>query len=132
MKREIGELKKRAFLAKQRLRMGYWERLAQKKRELGENAGERDVVELQRAELARDELAAFDRERAQREERLYERVCEILDDENECAPIGRLIDQKVYKTLDEGGKQRYVLELARKFRELSERYYLERRTQTAR
>ena len=51
----------------------------------------------------------------------------MLDDNpDEPAPIGRLIDKEVYMSLDEGGKQRYVLELSKKFRELSERYYSER------
>lgn len=129
MKNErVSELKRRAFLAKQRLRMGYWDKIAGEKSKLeSNNTDARAVAELQRARVGRDELMSIDRERARKEESLYKKVCEILDeDENETGPIGRLIDKELYVGLSEAGKQKYVLELAEKFRELSRRYYLER------
>ena len=134
MKNErISELKKRAFLAKQRLRMGYWEKIAgEKQRLISVGSDEREVSELQRARIDRDELKSVDKARAREEEVLYEKVCEILDDENETGPIGRLIDKELYARLNERGKQKYVLELAEKFRELSRRYYMERSNKTCR
>ena len=130
----VSELKKRAYLAKQRLRMGYWEKIAGEKRELESgNADARAVAELQRARVGRDELMSVDRDRAKKDEKLYEKVCEILDeDENQTGPIGRLIDKELYVSLSEAGKQKYVLELAEKFRELSRRYYAERANKTYR
>ena len=35
-------------------------------------------------------------------------------------------DNAVYQKLDSSGKQRYILELSNKFRELKERYYREK------
>ena len=135
MKNErVSELKKRAFLAKQRLRMGYWEKIAGEKQQLiSVGSDERSIAELQRARIDRDELKSVDKTRAREEEIMYEKVCRILDeDENETGPIGRLIDKEMYVSLSELGKQKYVLELAEKFRELSRRYYMEKGNKTCR
>lgn len=130
----ISELKKRAYLAKQRLRMGYWDKIAGDKRELeSKNTDARAVAELQRARIGRDELMSVDRDRAKKDEKMYEKVCKILDeDENQTGPIGRLIDKELYVSLSEAGKQKYILELAEKFRELSRRYYAEHANKTYR
>lgn len=124
----ISELKKRALLAKQRLKMGYWQRLERERREMEENSsmGERNITELQRAKIRRDAMFATDEQRFRQEERLYEKVCKILDEDSDTlSPIGQLIDKEKYQKLDECGKQKYILELSKKFRELSRRYYLE-------
>lgn len=127
--KEIGELKKRALLAKQRLRMGYWQRLERERAEMErtrDDLDERSIEELQRAQYRRDTMKAIDGDRAKREEKMYEKVCKILDtDSDTLSPIGQLIDKELYGKLDEFGRQKYVLELAEKFRELSRRYYLE-------
>ena len=58
---------------------------------------------------------------------MYLKVCRILDSEVVTTnPIGQLIDESEYESLDEGGKQRYILRLSEKFRELKDRYYKER------
>ena len=108
---QTGELKKRAWLAKQRLKMGYWESAK----------SDTDVPEQVRgARLPDDGLSGAD-------EKLYRKVCAILDrDELTINPIGQLIDGDVYAELDTAAKQRYILELSDKFRELKERYYKER------
>ncbi len=124
----ISELKKRALLAKQRLKMGYWQRLERERREMEESSsmGERNITELQRAKIRRDAMFATDEQRFRQEERLYEKVCKILDEDSDTlSPIGQLIDKEKYQKLDECGKQKYILELSKKFRELSRRYYLE-------
>ena len=41
-------------------------------------------------------------------------------------PIGQLVDRTVFDKLDEANRQRYILELSAKFRELRERYYKEK------
>ena len=130
----MSELKKRALLAKQRLKMGYWQRLERERREMEERAfiGERNISELQRAKLRRDIMLVTDEPRAKKEERLYEKVCNILDkDSDTLSPIGQLIDKEEYQRLDEGGRQKYILELSEKFRELSRRYELERMGRTS-
>ena len=127
--KEMSELKKRALLAKQRLRMGYWQRLERERAEMEKTRGdldERGIEEIQRAQYRRDVLKVFDVDKAKREERLYAKVCRILDNDSDTlSPIGQLIDKELYGRLDEFGKQKYILELAEKFRELSRRYYLE-------
>ena len=108
--------------------MGYWQRLERERREMEESSsmGERNITELQRAKIRRDAMFATDEQRFRQEERLYEKVCKILDEDSDTlSPIGQLIDKEKYQKLDECGKQKYILELSKKFRELSRRYYLE-------
>ncbi|MFR1564869.1 MAG: hypothetical protein ACLSUT_00315 [Christensenellales bacterium] len=77
-------------------------------------------------------MLVTDEQRAKKEERLYEKVCNILDkDSDTLSPIGQLIDKEEYQRLDEGGRQKYILELSEKFRELSRRYELERMGRTS-
>ena len=105
MAQRQGELKKRAQIAKQRLKMGYWESVRR-----GNSARSVDHVSA----VAPDE-------------KMYKKVCAILDrDEATLNPIGQLIDNDVYTSLDAASKQQYILELSNKFRELKERYYKER------
>lgn len=113
---QTGELKKRAWLAKQRLKMGYWDSV---------KAGTASVDVTQYSYAA--PLAASEATISEVDERLYQKVCAILDrDEVTLNPIGQLIDEDVYGKLDVQSKQRYILELSEKFRELKERYYRER------
>ena len=109
-----GELKKRAQLAKQRLKMGYFEAAH------ADDFGKTDVSYI--ASYAR-----FTDNATSRDEKMYKQVCAMLDrDEATINPIGQLIDNDVYSTLDASAKQRYILELSNKFRELKDRYYRER------
>lgn len=131
-RKEYSELKKRALLAKQRLKMGYWQRMEAERQkalsELGENGGSVKLVrELQQEKVKRDETRALSADRAEQEEIFYGRVCEILErDEVTANPIGQLIDREEYDGMDEGNRQRYILQLSQKFREMRERYYRER------
>lgn len=135
-KKEYGELKKRAMLAKQRLRMGYWQQLQEERERVLSKMGDSDankrmVSEAQRARLKRDTISVINRAETREDEKLYERVCRILDeDEDVMNPIGRLIEHEEYDALDDGGRQRYILELSKKYRELKERYYAERLSKT--
>ena len=127
-----GELKKRALLAKQRMKMGYWQQMMQERENLLSRAGETDkaqiiVSEVQRAKYERDTNIIIGSPRAGKDEELYVKVCRILDsDEITTNPIGQLMDKQEYDLLDEFGKQRYILQLSGKYRELKERYYKER------
>ena len=78
MKKEMSELKKRALLAKQRLKMGYWQKMEKERNELSERFGgniER-VQRLQRASIARDVMQIFDSNRAKEEEEIVKKILE--------------------------------------------------------
>ena len=119
MAQRQGEVKKRAQIAKQRLKRGYWESVRR------ENAAEDradETVTVKTYVRSVDHVSA-----AAPDEKMYKKVCAILDrDEATLNPIGQLIDNDVYTSLDAASKQRYILELSNKFRELKERYYKER------
>lgn len=124
MTRKTGELKKRCWLAKQRLKMGYFDSIKSEKQDNGSvyadsmQASEYVSRVSRRAEVAASSAA---------DEKMYRKVCDILDSsEVALNPIGQLIERDIYDGLDATGKQRYVLELSEKFRELQERYYRER------
>lgn len=113
--KQSGELKKRAWLAKQRLKMGYWNASGlEEQTKIKEEQNRRTVT------LSNSKVDLLD-------DKLYAKVCEMLDkDEAVINPIGQLIDNDVYGRLDALSRQRYILELSNKFRELKERYYRER------
>lgn len=132
MVREYSDIKKKAMLAKKRMKMGYWQQLQYEKAEMLKNMSgtEEDkklASEVQREKYKRDSNRAFDREKTDKDEVLYQKIKKMLD-EDECIinPIGELIDKQIYGSMDESNKQRYVLELSAKYRELKERYYKER------
>lgn len=130
--KQLTELKKRALLAKQRLKMGYWQSMTKEKYkaldEMGGGAASLILVkDLQQAKVQRDEKKLLNCSQATKEENFYLQVCSILDNnENATNPIGQLIDRDEYDRLDESNKQRYILELSKKFRDMRERYYQER------
>ena len=114
--KQSGELKRRAQLAKQRLKMGYFES-AQSETDLPDSGNVSFIASY----------ARFTDTATSRDEKMYKKVCAILDrDEATINPIGQLIDNEIYSTLDAAAKQRYILELSNKFRELKDRYYRER------
>ncbi len=123
MKHRSGELKKRCQIAKQRLKMGYFDAVSR------QNADEERVA------VARTQAEYSGRTREfeyvsnaynAADEKMYKKVCDMLgSDEITLNPIGQLIERDVYDGLDPSGKQRYILELSDKFRELQERYYRE-------
>lgn len=106
--KSLSELKKRALLAKQRLKMGYWQRLERERREMEESSDmcTRNISELQREKIRRDAMCATDEQRYRQEEQLYEKVCRILDEDSDTlSPIGQLIDKEKYQKLDECGNR---------------------------
>ena len=126
------ELKKRAMLAKQRMKMGYWQELSRKRnnllQEVGNTANNLKIIcEAQREEISRNANIVINNSQASLDEALYLKVKDILDeDEFLSNPIGRLIDEEKIKVMDERSKEKYVLELGQKYRELKERYFKER------
>ena len=130
--KEYSELKKRALIAKQRMRMGYWQTMSEEKEKALLAAGDNYTsVHLVRdnlhAKFERDNNMVLNSSQAVRDEKLYGKVCAMLDsDEDVINPIGMLVEHEVYDGMDDVGKQRYILELSKKFREMRERYYKER------
>ena len=89
--KEISEMKKRALLAKQRLKLGYWDKMEQNRDKMSESVATVTVSEVIREKFKRDERLALEKEKALEEENLYKKVCAILDkNPDETAPIGRL------------------------------------------
>ena len=125
MTRKTGELKKRCWLAKQRLKMGYFDSLKRDNGQEDNQVGSMPIADYSMRVGRLAEVAASSSSVA--DEKMYRKVCDILDSsEITLNPIGQLIERDVYDGLDANGKQRYVLELSEKFRELQERYYRER------
>ena len=62
-----------------------------------------------------------------RDQELFKKVCKMLDEDKIIInPINELIDKKYYDTLSLESKQRYILDLSDKYREMKERYDRER------
>ena len=132
MSKEKSELKRRALLAKQRMKIGYWRKMQEERELLLSKSNDSSQLQLlsslQRSEYVRQSGFAFNKERTDKEEQLYSKVCNILTtDENTTNPIGQLVERDIYEAMDEHNRQRYILELSQKFRELKERYYKEKR-----
>ena len=131
MKKEISEIKRRALLAKQRLKMGYWQRMQAERDRVNGATADSSVIESARTarmrEFERENSRALGDDFAERDEKLYRRVRDILDkDEDATDPIGQLMDREIFEKLDADNTQPYILELSAKFRELRERYYREK------
>jgi len=128
----LSELKKRALLAKQRMRMGYWQAMQAQKSQRIIECGEdftsvTHITRLQREQISRDDSLAMGLKQAVSDEILYKKVCTLLDsDEVITNPIGALVDSELYEKLDEGNRQKYILDLSKKYRELKARYQSEK------
>ncbi|MCL2848268.1 MAG: hypothetical protein FWE13_05970 [Firmicutes bacterium] len=129
---EISELKKRALLAKQRMRMGYWQTVqnerTKKLAEFGlDNSETLELVrDMQRAQVVRESNLALGSNQDREDELFYEKVCKLLrSDEIITNPITKLMDSNIYDNLDEANRQRYILEISKKFCAMKARYYSE-------
>lgn len=130
--KEYSELKKRAMLAKQRLKMGYWQNLLRERDDLislnGNTQKAKAVAEeVRRNKFNRDNLISLNSAQAKEDEEFFAKVCKLLEeDEDPTNPIGRLMDKDAYEKMDAMAKQKYVLYLSKKYREMRERYQLEK------
>ena len=71
MKKEMSEIKKRALLAKQRLKMGYWQQMERAREQMEKvNVDERSIAMFQQAKIKRDFALASDNQRAKLDEEL--------------------------------------------------------------
>lgn len=119
MTKKTGELKKRCWLAKQRLKMGYFDSV--RRNETDSETLNASAQVSMRTPTGQYEAAATALSPA--DEKMYKKVCDMLgSSEVTLNPIGQLIERDIYDGLDPAGKQRYILELSDKFRQLQERY----------
>ena len=106
MTRTNSELKRLAQTAKNRLKKGYWQG----------RAAEESVPSHSETGIG---YAA--------EEEMYAKVREMLSvDECVIDPIGRLIDRKRFQEMTFSERDRYVLELAKVYARLKDRFYREK------
>lgn len=93
MKKEMSEIKRRALLAKQRLKMGYWQRMQDEQSRMADATKNSALIESARSarlrEFEMDSRRALGDDFAERDERLYGKVRDMLDkDEDVTDPIG--------------------------------------------
>lgn len=123
------EVKRKAKNAKKRLLSGYWDIVRQKK-EIALTVSD-DIVSDKTtiSDFCKRTYGAEDRQADAvadmiEEERLFRRVCGLLQSDDEVSnPIGLLLDNDKMASLDEAGRMRYVLQISKKYREMCNRYY---------
>ncbi len=59
------------------------------------------------------------------DEELYQKVCEMIENDNMQNPISCLIDKELFSSLDVEAKQYYINYLSQKFKFLKNKYYKE-------
>ena len=122
------EIKNMAKLAKQRLKSGFWEDCKEKvsegvtkAKEEGDNSSK--VIRYFKTEVSRVIVGSN-----QADENFYQRVKYILDTYGDVSDIiGRLCDEEYMSGLTFQQKERYVSEIAQKYRECRERYEQEKK-----
>ena len=122
------EIKSIAKMAKKRLKNGFWENVSenvQKQVTIAEEEGENvsGVIKYYKEKVTR--VIVGENEEI---ESLYLRVKYILDTFGDVSDIlGRLCDKEYMQTLSFSQKQRYLFELAKKYRICRERYEKEKK-----
>lgn len=119
-------IKELAKEAKERIKNGYWQKSKEeleKSLKLAKNNGlnESKVVEFYREKVKSDILGSDENDA------FYLKVKEILDKYGEVSDmLGRLADKDYIATLSYEQRQRYFLDLSRKYREALIRYKKEK------
>lgn len=119
-------IKQLAKEAKMRLKSGYWQNYHETIKTEIEKQGAEGVraskVVQYYAQKAQKEMRGID----PNEEAFYQKVKILIQSEGEVSDaIGRLTDKEYYETLSYEQKQRYTLDLSRRYREALQRYYRE-------
>lgn len=100
------DLKKLSLSAKQRLKSGFWS----EKKSVYEGVSYSAFMRAVNKQPPTEEELEF-----------RNKVLEILDSQDEIAdPIGKLIDRDYYEHLDYSARQKYIFNLAERFRSVSE------------
>lgn len=130
--KEKSELKKRALLAKKRMLIGYWDKV-KSEHNASESLDNTNLAtylshSLKVESYKRDTSIELGSRVALEEAELYEKVVEILTSTDIITnPIGMLVDHDIYDKMDTESKQKYILDLSKKFCNLKERYYKEQK-----
>lgn len=125
------ELKNLAKMAKRRLKTGFWEdykAAVETNVSLAENEGisESNVIRYYKTR-ASEAISG----RNEKNDAFYGKVKNILDTYGDVSDIlGRLCDEKYMKTLSYQGRQRYLFDLAAKYRECRKKYDQEKKFST--
>ena len=122
------QIKSLAKLAKQRLKSGFWEDCKErvnesvtKAKEEGEQPAE--VIRYYKTEVTRVIIG-----KNEEDEKFYQKVKAILEELGEVSDIiGRLSDEDYMKTLTFQQREKYISEIATRYRECRERYYQKRK-----
>ena len=126
-KKENGEIRNLAKLAKNRLRNGFWEEYNSKVKKGVENAKEQgkntsNVINYYKTVAVREILQSDEKN-----EEFYQKVKTILDKEGEVSNmIARLCDENLLKSMNFSDKQRYIFEISAKYCECKKRYEAEK------
>ena len=121
-------LKDYAKEAKARMKSGFWQDVIEQRKYDVQMAAEQgkstDVVFKEYREILTRKI--FEN-KTEEDEILYQKVCELLSQNKVITnPIGLLADQRKMNSMTVHGKQNYIFELSKKFKEMKERYYKER------
>lgn len=121
-------LKDYAKEAKARMKSGFWQDIIEQRKYDVQMAAEQgkstDVVFKEYREILTRKI--FEN-KTEEDEILYQKVCELLSQNKVITnPIGLLADQRKMNSMTVHGKQNYIFELSKKFKEMKERYYKER------
>jgi hypothetical protein len=127
-KRKKDELRKLAGQAKKRLKNGYWNEV---KSERGDEITKAEcegrdpqaVKEYYRHKLSKEFSNDGQTEKNKDDEIFYKKVVAIITSEELVTnPIALLKDDELYKAMDTGSRQRYILAISEKYRAMRDRY----------
>lgn len=131
-KRKKDDFRQLACEARNRLKNGYWsvvksERATDIQKAESEGRDPERIKEYYRNKFDADFRRKTQNGQMPDDELFYQKVVDILESgELITNPIGRLIDGEIFESLETAARQRYVLEIADKYRKMCERYQKEK------
>lgn len=122
------DLKSLAKEAKRRMKSGFWEENRDKIGTIKQQAKTQGIESSKIVQYYQTNVIREIKPKNDDNEKFYRRVKSILDSVGEVSDIiRRLIDPEAYNSLPYERKQKYVMELSRKYREALERYKREKK-----
>lgn len=122
------DLKSLAKEAKRRMKSGFWEENRDKIGTIKQQAKTQGIESSKIVQYYQTNVIREIKPKNDDNEKFYRKVKSILDSVGEVSDIiRRLIDPEAYNSLPYERKQKYVMELSRKYREALERYKREKK-----
>lgn len=122
------DLKSLAKEAKRRMKSGFWEENRDKIGTIKQQAKTQGIESSRIVQYYQTNVIREIKLKNDDNEKFYRKVKSILDSVGEVSDIiRRLIDPEAYNSLPYERKQKYVMELSRKYREALERYKREKK-----